>query len=198
MSLAWYPHQVHNLNLNGRFPWTKLFFCLHHGFSLCRASPSPPPWVSHLTTPAMTNGCGDRHPRSLSVHALVSNFINPDGTPWARELWRCTRTTHVWGELVTWAGPTNLLTVQLWTRCGAVFTRWHLWTVPKMQNCALMTGKKWSSEKGEVHVFFGTTTETDKWGSGSSASGRMSVSKRKRDGRVMDDYPCILLLSVAF
>lgn len=197
MSLAWYPRQVHNLNLNGRFPWTKLFFCLHRGFSLCRASPFSSALGLSPHHPSHDQRLWGQAPK-VSVHALVSNFINPDGTPWARELWRCTHTTHVWGELVTWAGPTNLLTVQLWTRCGAVFTRWHLWTVPEMQNCALMTGKKWSSEKGEVHVFFGTTTETDKWGSSSSASGRTSVSKRERDGRVMDDYPCILLLSVAF
>ncbi|XP_047691596.1 leukocyte immunoglobulin-like receptor subfamily A member 6 isoform X15 [Prionailurus viverrinus] len=43
------------------------------------------------------------------------------------------------GEPVTWAGTTNLLTVQLRTWLRALFTWWHIWTAPAMHNCVLMT-----------------------------------------------------------
>ncbi|XP_040321419.1 uncharacterized protein LOC121023525 [Herpailurus yagouaroundi] len=70
------------------------------------------PQSSPLTTPAMTSSCEERY---------------------------STSTTKVQGEPVTWAGTTNLLTVQLRTWLRALFTWWHLWTAPAMHNCVLMT-----------------------------------------------------------
>lgn len=86
------------------------------------------PLSSPLATPAMTNSCEQRY---------------------------STSTTEVQGQLVTWAGTTNLLTVQLQARLQALFTWWHMWTVPGMHNCVLSRGRNGYLRKEKSTSYLG-------------------------------------------
>ena len=85
--------------------------CIMVSFS-AEPPPSSQPWVTAPHHPHRDQRLGGKAPE-VSVHALVSNFINSVTFRELGQLGKFTQTTQVWGGVVTWAGPTNLLTIQL-------------------------------------------------------------------------------------
>ena len=110
--------------------------------------PLSSPGSSPLTTLAITNSC-----KKGTQGALVLNFINTDWIPCSGDAHKPHKCGEKW-----WPGHDPQIFWMSSSEPGTghfSFTRWHIWTFPEMQNCALMTGRNGFLKKEKSTSYLG-------------------------------------------